>query len=162
MKTSLEYALRRGDCFSRSIHFDIHDNFKDLAGIQGSVGSSSAATQGQGSVSASSGYLQASDNAAISNSGNTNITNNVLDPGAIAAGESIALSGLQVASEGLKQAQLTTQQALDQNSKLTEEKVQGPIAGLLKPVGFIAAGLFGIYVLWQVVLAVFSPKKQAA
>lgn len=161
MIQALEYALKGDGRMAKGLCFDIHDNFKDIGSNQGLIDSSQSASQASGSgaaISGSASPINASDEASVFNSGNTTITNNVLDPGAIAAGQAIAQSGLTTAQEAEQSASAVEEDALNQNSNLAQQVQQGQLITAIKPLGLIAAGLFGIWALYKVIVGVFGGK----
>ena len=163
MKSALELAWRGDGLFPRGLRFDIHDNFKDIGSNQGEIGSSqSAAEGGTNAISSASGPISASDNAVVQNSGNTSVVNNVLDAGAIAAAEQIAVSGLTMDQSAFQAANETVQDALDKNTALASQTQQGEVTTWTKSLGWIAAGLFGIWALYKVIVAFFGGKKATA
>ncbi|MGH7738577.1 MAG: hypothetical protein ACREL1_00375 [bacterium] len=142
--------------------FDIHDNLKDDT-AQGSIDSSQSASEGAAGGSTQSfatGNLEASDEASISNS--NNVTNNVLDPGAIAAGQAIAQSGLNDALQAFESGNETIQAALEANTKIATQQQQGGLATGLTSVGWIAAILFGVWAAYKVLVAIFTSGRKEA
>ena len=169
-KSALEYALLAGGGIRRSLCFDIHDNLKDISGVQGSVDSSQAAGSDQG-VGTATGNLEASDEASISNSGNVDVTNNTLDPAAIAAAESIALSGLGVGEFGLQTGQAafnaanqTDQEAVTAALNLAAQEQTGGLTNFIQPVlifGAVLAGIFVVYKIFEAALGGGKKEKAA-
>ncbi|HSS99301.1 MAG TPA: hypothetical protein VLK33_19840 [Terriglobales bacterium] len=126
----LSWAIEHG------FRFDIHDNLKDLSGIQAPVDSSAAAAQSQlgPAIGATSGNLSASDNAIVADSGNVTTTINETDPGVVKALEAISgdnayVSGLALETAGaaLGNAGALTAQALKQAGDLSAQETKTPI-----------------------------------
>jgi len=164
MKTALEYLVRGDGLVPRGFRFDIHDNLKDIADNQGTIDSATAAAQSYtgSAISSSTAPISASDEAVIQNSGNTSITNNVLDAGAIAAAADIAKSGITADSEAFQAANTTVQDALEKNSELAKQTGQGEVVTFIKPLAVLAGVLFGLWVLGKVLLGAFTGKKKEA
>lgn len=166
MRHALEYACH-GDGLRvpHNLHF-FFDTTKsylsDIGSNQGELGSGQSASEaGNSAVSSSAAPITASDQALVVGSGNTSITNNVLDPNAIAAGVAIAQSGLDAAQEAFQGANSTIEDAIAENTAMSKQTQAGPLATDLKPIGFIALGLFGIWAVYKIVVGVFGGRKAA-
>lgn len=133
----------------RVLH-DIHDNLKDIYGNYGNLNSAQSAAQAtQSATSLSTGNLSTSDESSISNSGNTILS----DFGAIEAAKQIALSGLG-------EAQTSTLEALKANADLAKQTQQGEVTTLAKGLGWIAAGLLGIYLAYKFLVVLFGGRER--
>src|ERR1041385_1182800 len=90
---------------AHGFHHDIHDNLKEISGVQGSnIDSALASAQSNygEALSTSSGNLQASDNAVVNDSGN--ITLNQVDPGVLSAFERFADDNTVISGQALQDA----------------------------------------------------------
>ncbi len=133
----------------RILH-DQHDNLKDIYGNYGNLDSSQSAAEGSLSATAlSTGNLQASDEAVISNSGNTILS----DFGAIDAAKQIALSGLG-------EAQAVTLASLTANADLAKQTQQGTAVTLTKSIGWIAGGFLALYLGFKLLSAIFGGRER--
>lgn len=163
MKHALHYFTSGDGRLRRGVCFDIHDNLKDIAGNQGNIdsGTSAASSQYSAALSTTSGNLNASDNASIYDSGNVTINSTASDFGAIQAAMSLANSGLDAALEAFNQANKTVQDTVQSNEKLALQTQQGEVTGLAKALGWIAAGLFGIWALFKLLAFILGGRKEA-
>lgn len=140
----------------------IDNNFKENVGNQGLIGAAESGAQGEFStIGLATGWVGASDNATQVNSGNTTLTNNILDPGAIAAGQAIAQSGIDLGQDSLGQAIGLVNTALQRNTELAKQTEAGPLANILKPIGFLVGGLFALWIAFKIVMGLFSRKAAA-
>lgn len=119
--------------------YDIHDNLKEINGVQGSnIDSALASTQSQygTAVSQATGNIQASDNANVSDSGN--LTLNMVDPGIVTAFERFADDNTVISGQALQDAAASqatsaalTSQALKQAADLEKTATRTPIQDFL-------------------------------
>jgi hypothetical protein len=77
-----------------------------------------------------------------------NLDLNVLDPGAIAAGQAIAISGITADKSAFQEANDTIQKALLENTAMAQQTQQGQIITGLKAVGVIGLIAFGLWVIF--------------
>lgn len=139
---------------------DIHDNLKDIQGVQGSV--DSAYGGGQGSyggtgIGFATGNVEVEHDSSLSNVGNTSIT--TTDAGAVAAGLKISEDALAEVDKSYSKTFDLLGMVLSSNKDLAAQTQQGEVTTLAKTFGWIAAGLLAVWGVFKLLGAIFGGRE---
>ena len=160
MKNALELSLHADGRFSRALHFDIHDNLKEIAGNTGLIGATEVGAQGElAGVGQGTGAISASDEANVSNSGNVSSVLNLVDPGTVAASERVSEAALASNADAVQAALRYFSTASNAETDLAKQSNEGQTNVLVKTLAWAAVAVAGI---WLVVSFLFGKKKREA
>lgn len=159
MRHALSLACTGDGRLRRGLHFDIHDNNKEDQ-LSNSV-FDSAQSSGSGELAGlglSTGNQSVSDNASLNNSGNVTSTVSLIDPGTVAASERVSEAAINANAASTQAAAGTLQYAITKVTELAGQVQQGQLITALKPIGFILAGLVGIWALYKIAVGIWGKK----
>lgn len=141
---------------------DIHDNYKDISGVEGAFMSPTSAAQGGYAPALSVGgsnIMQEHDSTMTLNT-TTNL--NYVDSGMVAASKEIAMEGLSYAGLANKDAYAAYNTYAEKIAELGKQSQQGEVVTLVKPLLIGAAVIAAIIFGFKALGAWLGGKKKAA
>jgi hypothetical protein len=141
---------------------DIHDNVKDISGVEGSLLSPTTAAEAMYAPALSVGgsNITQEHDSTMSLSTTTNL--NYVDAGMVAASKDIALEGLSYAGLANKDAYAAYNTYAEKIAELGKQSQQGEAATLLKPLLIGAAVIAAIIFGFKALGAWLGGRKKAA